>query len=198
MNAIETPWPDRVLILRGHFDWTLSMTDAELATADAFKLPKRRDEWLLSRLAAKQLALQLGLADDPRAVTVDRPYLTIDGRRSEWLVSLSHSMPYAGAMIGREPVGLDVQVVREFAEWSAHLFMTDGEAEEMRRCSIEHRILHFWCAKESAWKQRSEEFATMKQLPLRLIEGRPTGLRFDAAETVAIGELIVAVTPPTS
>lgn len=197
MNAIETPWPDRVLVLREpHLDdaWT----GDELAIADAFKLSKRRDEWLLSRLAAKQLALQLGLADDPRKVSVDRPYLLIDGQRSEWLVSLSHSMPYAGAMIARQPVGLDVQVVREFSESAAHLFMTEGEAEEMRRCSIEHRILHFWCAKESAWKQRSGEFATLKQLPLRLVEERPAGLRFDVAETVTIGELIVAVTPPTS
>lgn len=197
MNAVETPWPDRVLVLR-EADWKSAMTEAELATADAFKLPKRRDEWLLSRLAAKQLALQLGLAADPRAVGVERPWLTIGGARSEWYVSLSHSMPYAAAMIGRAPVGIDVQVVREFSESAAHLFMTDGEGEEMRRCAIEQRILHFWCAKESAWKQRSDEFATMKQLPLRLIAERPAGLLFDAAETVAIGELIVAVTPPTS
>jgi phosphopantetheinyl transferase len=96
--------------------------------------------------------------------------------------------------LSHEPVGIDVQVVREIAEWSSHLFMSDAEAEVMRSCSVKHRALHFWCAKEAAWKRRSDEYATMKQLPLRLVTERPDGLLFDQAETRIEGELITALT----
>jgi phosphopantetheinyl transferase len=168
-------------------------TDDELATADAFKLARRRDEWLLSRAAAKQLALNEGFADDPRRVTVERPLLLIDGISSGWYVSVSHSFPYAGAAIDRHPVGFDVQVVREIAEWSSHLFLTEIETEQMRRCAIPHRILHFWCAKEAAFK-RDAATPTMKQTPIQLVAERADGLTFDVVETVAMGEVLVAGT----
>lgn len=181
------------LIVRGEYELGF-FTQSELDTAAAFKLQKRRDEWLLSRFAAKRLALELGIVSDPRTCIVERPVLYVGGEPTPWFVSLSHSGPYAGAALSREPVGIDVQVVREIAEWSSHLFMSDAEADVMRNCAIEHRALHFWCAKEAAWKRRSDEFSTMKQLPMRLVEERSDGLRFDQAETRASGDLITALT----
>ncbi len=189
MNVVATPWPERARVVSGKPDLAL-FTDEELATANAFKLPKRRDEWLLSRGAAKELAVQLGVADDPRRVRVDRPFIA--GTR--WYVSLSHSAPYAGAAIAREPIGIDVQVVRELAESATHLFLSEEEDAAMRRCTIEHRVLHFWCAKEAAFKQRSNHFATLKDLPLQLVRESDAGLVFDRAATFATGELIVALT----
>ena len=184
---------NHTLIVRDRYELAF-FTPSELDTAWSFKLQKRRDEWLLSRYAAKQLALQLRIIDDPRACTVERPVLFVDGQPTPWFVSLSHSGPYAGAALSREPVGIDVQVVREIAEWSSHLFMSDAEAEVMKACGVAHRALHFWCAKEAAWKRRSDEFATMKQLPLRLVRERDDGLLFDQAETRTVGDLIAAIT----
>lgn len=193
MNAIPTPWPERVLLIEGAPDLSW-FTDDELAAATAFKLAKRRDEWLLARMAAKGLAVQRGIAADPRRIGIERPYVLVDGAPTHWQVSISHSAPYAGAAIDAGPVGIDVQVVREIAEWSSHLFLSDDETRAMQRCTIRHRLLHFWCAKEAAWKQRSHEFATMKQAPLRVVEERWSGLLFDVVETVVTGEVIVAVT----
>lgn len=190
MNEIATPWPDRCRVIAGPADLSM-FSDAELEQANAFKLTKRRDEWLLARAAAKQLAMRLGITNDPRALSIERP--TTAG----WYLSLSHSAPYGGAAIAREPVGFDVQVVREIAEWATHLFLSEDETEAMRACGIEHRVLHFWCAKEAAFK-RNAEYETMKQLPMRLLEEREGGLLFDQAETVRIGELIVAITRPTA
>ena len=181
------------LIVRGEYERAF-FTRAELDTAAAFKLQKRRDEWLLSRFAAKRLALELGIVSDPRTCTIERPVLYVEGEPTSWFVSLSHSASYAGAALSREPVGIDVQVVRAIAEWSSHLFMSDAEAEVMRACGLQHRALHFWCAKEAAWKRRSDEFSTMKQLPLRLVAERADGLLFDQAETRLEGELITALT----
>jgi phosphopantetheinyl transferase len=172
-------------------------TQAELAIADSFKLPSRREEWLHVRVAAKQLAMNLGLTSDPHAIAIDRPFVIIDGACSEWRVSLSHSHPYAGAAIAREPIGIDVQLVRELDERAAHLFLTPREIGQLQRCTLPHRILHFWCAKEAAWKQRSDEFLTLRQVPLELLDERAGALSFEAVETVAIDDLIVAVTRPT-
>ncbi|HEX8170085.1 MAG TPA: 4'-phosphopantetheinyl transferase superfamily protein [Thermoanaerobaculia bacterium] len=171
-------------------DW---FTDDELAIVDALPTPKRREQWMLSRIAVKQLALDLRLCADPQMCTYARPHVL-----QSWFASVSHSGPYAGAIIGRDPVGIDVQEVRELSERAAHLFLSDLETRAMASCTLEHRLLHFWCAKEAAWKQRSGDFETLKQLPLVLVDQRDDGLLFDAAETRRIGDVIVAVTLPIS
>lgn len=198
MKTIATPWEGRVLVVRDGDLQAGAFTAAELATAGTFQLESRRREWLLSRLAAKQLAVRLGLAADLCAITVERPFLVIAGEVTDWRVSLSHSAPYAGAAIARVPIGLDVQIVRELDERAAHLFLSPEETDQLNRCRPAHRILHFWCAKEAAWKQRSEEFVTLRQVPLTLVAERANGLLFDTVETLAIDDFVAAVTLPTS
>jgi phosphopantetheinyl transferase len=200
MRTIETPWPGRVLLLEG-FDRTASadaFSDADLAAAEHFHLAKRRDQWLASRLAAKRLALQRGACGSLQDCTLERPYLLDGGRRSGWYCSVSHSGDYAAAALSRIPVGVDIEVVRDVAERASHFFLTDAEIAMMRDCELDHALLHFWCAKEAAWKQRSEEFATLKQLPLSLLSVQREGLQFDVVETVILGRLIVAVTRETA
>lgn len=130
---------------------------------------KRTREWILSRTALHMLG--------------PAPYS-----------SLSHSGDYAAAMIGDAPVGVDVQVVRPLSERAAHLFLSDEERAELERCTIADRILHFFCAKEAAWKAHGGAIPTLKQIPLKLKEETATGLLFDAAATYATGEIIVAAT----
>ena len=182
MNEIELPrsWRERALVVRDveiARDW---FSDEELAEADAFRLPKRREEWLHARMAAKQLAIDRGLATHPREVLVTRA-----------LFSLSHSHPYAGAAIGG---GIDVQVIRAISESAAHLFLSGEEEEAMRALHIEHRLLHFWCAKEAAWKWHGGTIPTLKQVPLNLIDVQRSALRFDRAQTIAIEDAIIALT----
>lgn len=181
------------LIVREPYDRD-AFTPGELETAHAFRLAKRREEWLLARFAAKRLAVQLGITDDPRLCTVARPMLMIDGSPVDWFVSISHSPPYAAAMVGREPVGIDIQVVRPLPEAAAHLFLTDPEIEMVRRCVSRDALLHFWCAKEALWKQRSGDFATLRQVPFQLAEETSEGLVFDSVRTQAIEDVIVAFT----
>jgi phosphopantetheinyl transferase (holo-ACP synthase) len=193
MLTFRTPWEKRAIIVSGapERSW---FTDGEMDVVGRFKLTKRREEWMLSRAAAKQLAMMLGLCQSPRDCVVERPALRIRGEATDWLVSVSHSAGYAAAAIARDPVGIDVQVVRQVAEWASHLFLSDEETRAMERCSTADRLLHFWCAKEAAWKQQSDRYETMKQTPLRIVEERGDGLLFDRVETMRMGELIVAVT----
>jgi phosphopantetheinyl transferase len=181
MKIVELPesWRPRALVVR---DVELSpawFTAEELEEANAFRLQKRREEWMRARIAAKQLALDRGLAEDPRDVRVTRPRF-----------SISHSGPYAAAAFG----GIDVQVVRTISESAAHLFLTDAEAEQMRASPIEHRLLHFWCAKEAAWKDQGGMIETLKQVPLEVVGARGSGLVFDRVETIAIDDIIIALT----
>lgn len=168
-------------------------TEGELEIANAFKLASRRDEWLLARSAAKKLAMELGIVSDPREfVVINREPIR------DWHVSLSHSGMYAAAAIDRAPVGIDVQVMRDVSENAAHLFLSDDETRAMQQCAIADRLLHFWCAKEAAWKPRSHEYTTLRQLPLQLRAERATGLEFDCVETTRIEDVILAITRPTA
>lgn len=193
MQIVPTPWSPGVLVLRWETpppeEW---FSAGELAHAASYRLQKRRDEYLLSRAAAKQLAANLTISPAPVQCQVDGRRLIVPGDLEGWRVSVSHSAPYAAAAISRDAVGVDVQVIRPFDDDAAHLFLSPLEIEAMQRCSIDHRLLHFWCAKEAAWKRRSEQFLTMRQLPLELIEERESSLRFDDAQTVRIDDVIVA------
>ena len=146
----------------------------ELAIVDAFPREKRREEWMLSRIAEKELRRR-----------------GAHGAR----VSYSHRGPYGAAAVGEAPVGIDVEIARDIRPDSARFFLTDDEAADARRCSIDRALLHFWCAKEAAWKQHGGALPTLKRVPLRLLRETEQGLLFDVVETVAVGEVVVALAP---
>jgi phosphopantetheinyl transferase len=114
-------------------------------------------------------------------------------------VSYSHRGPYGAAAVGEAPVGIDVELAREIRPDSARFFLTEDETADARRCAIDRPLLHFWCAKEAAWKQHVGRVLnpspTLKHVPLRLLEESARGLLFDVVETVAIGDLVVALAP---
>src|SRR5438270_11211117 len=143
----------------------------ELAIADGFPRAKRRDEWMLSRIAEKELRRR--------------------GTHGTH-VSYSHRGAYGAAAVGETPVGIDVEIARDIRPDSARFFLTDDEAAEARRCGIDRALLHFWCAKEAAWKQRGGALPTPKRVPIRLLAARAGGLLFDVVETVAVDDVIVA------
>lgn len=194
MTTILLPeaWRRRALVLR-ETTIVLDWFDAEeLAEASALSLPKRRAEWLLSRAAAKALAVDLGLVAAPAACHV------ADQRMASSFVSLSHSAPYAAAAIDSLPVGVDVQVVRALDERAAHLFLTEEETAAMRRTNIADRLIHFWAAKEAVWKQLGGSSVTLKRVPLTLEGETGPGLSFDSVETYRDDDVVVALTRPTS
>lgn len=152
-------------------------TPAELAIIHLFKSEKRRRERMLSRIAEKTLRKR--------------------GARGQY-VSYSHSGAYGAAGIGEHPIGVDVEVVREIAPRAAHLFLTEREEADAQRCPIANALLHFWSAKEAAWKQLGGSLPTLRRVPLRLLDTGEDGLTFDVVETRRIDDVIVALTRPTS
>jgi 4'-phosphopantetheinyl transferase EntD len=179
MIELALPWPDRAIVIRDVDDPESWLRADELAIARAFTLEKRRREWMLARVAAKILAGRGGLKPAPH-------------------VSFSHSGPWAAAAIDTAPIGIDVEVVRDISEHAARHFLTAEQTAQMESCTIPHRLIHFWCAKEAAWKQRGGAIPFLKGVPLTLERESTNALLFDTAETYAIDNVIVALTPPTS
>jgi phosphopantetheinyl transferase len=199
MKPVELPpsWRHRAIVITHvtpEADW---FTEDELREVEGFHRERRRDEWMTARVAAKQLALQLGLCAEPRDCVVARPKLLLHGQPPRF-VSISHSERFAAAAIDREPVGIDVQAVRDVSEGTAKFFLMPSEIKAMNGCAIANRLLHFWCAKEAAWKRRGGEPSTLKQIPLKLLAESANGLHFDSVETIALDEGIAALTRPTS
>jgi phosphopantetheinyl transferase len=187
MNVLELPplWRTRALVISDVVFERSWYTVDELSVAGSFHLQKRREEWLASRYAAKKLAMDRGLCSDPAQFHVDAHPIHR---------SISHSAPYAAAAIEDRPVGIDVQVIRSISEKAAHLFLTEEETESMRSLQLADRMLHFWCAKEAAWKMGRGEAGTLKRVPIRMEHVSKQGLLFDVVETVRIGNVIVALT----
>jgi len=183
MIELALPWGDRAIAIRDVDDPESFLRGDELAIARAFPREKRRREWMLARVAARILARRRGLSD----IAVERP-----------LVSVSHSGQWAAAAIDVAPVGIDIEVVRAVSERAARHFLTDAETEQMRSCTIAHRLLHFWCAKEAAWKQRGGAIPFLKQVPITLLECGGHAAAFDTVETFATDDVVVALTIPTS
>jgi phosphopantetheinyl transferase len=183
MIELALPWGDRAIAIRDVSEVESWLRDDELAVARAFPREKRREEWMLARAAARILARRRGLGD----IAVERP-----------LVSVSHSGPWAAAAIDTAPVGIDIEVVRDVSERAARHFLTEEQIAQMESCTIPHRLLHFWCAKEAAWKRLGGSVAFLKNVPLTLVAETPASLLFDHAETYAIDDVVVALTRPTS
>jgi len=174
---IFSPWPGRALIACDIADPESQFDEEELTVIRGFARPKRRTEWMLSRIAEKELR-RAGSSGD--------------------YVSFSHSGKYGAAAIDARPIGIDIETIGEISEDAGHLFLTDAEIESMRRCTIADRMLHFWSAKEALWKQHGGSVPTLRRVPVTLQSETESGLRFVGVETVAILDLVAAITLPTS
>ncbi|HEX6179565.1 MAG TPA: 4'-phosphopantetheinyl transferase superfamily protein [Thermoanaerobaculia bacterium] len=190
MKIVEIPpeWRRRAIVVRAEPLPLWWFSTEELRAAERFKLDRRRDDFLLSRAAAKSLAMELGLARDPMEIRVEGRQIATRN------VSLSHSSPYAAAAIDERPVGIDAQVIRDISENAAHLFLTDAEIETMRSIDVPDRLIHFWCAKEAVWKREGGSIATLRRVPLALEAVNETSLHFEDVDTLRLGDLVVALT----
>lgn len=178
MKFVTLPdgWSGRARIVSEVANPESWFTADEMAIVQAFARAKRRTEWMLSRIAEKELR-RLGVHGDH--------------------VSFSHSGPYGAAAIDVQPVGIDVEVVREVSESAARHYLSDEEIATALRCPIPNALLHFWSAKEALWKQRGGSVPTLKKVSLFFETATPTGLRFKGVETFSMDDLIAALTLPT-
>ncbi len=128
---------------------------SELEIGEQIELERRRSEWMMARIAVKQLAIRLGLCDDPSECVIPSrgiaPALHIHGRSSELHLSISHSAHLAAAAISPAPIGIDIQVRRPVDLRSRRFFLRDDE-EDLLLTNDDDQLLELWSAKEAALK----------------------------------------------
>jgi phosphopantetheinyl transferase len=148
------------------------LNDLEQAALAAFKLPKRRAQWLTGRLCAKQAVIgycrehlpQLPLPAANRIHIRNspsgRPYLDCGRADLNCLdISISHSGEYAIALVASGPCGVDIQKDSESLLRVRSHFCLDPESDLLQRClpDLDHgrRLTLLWTAKEAAKKALS-------------------------------------------
>ncbi len=137
----------------------LSLSSREYAEFELIRIKQKQLEWLSSRLLLKELARQHQL--QPAEIIKDsfgKPCLT----SADGYVSLSHSYPYAAAIINtRTETGIDIEHSREQLLRIRHKFLSSGEEE----CAGNHtdKLCVYWAAKEALYKLYGRKGLILKE-----------------------------------
>lgn len=121
--------------------------------------PRKRSEWLASRELLFRIA-NLPERVECRYDDFGKPFLLgIDQH-----ISVSHSGPWASAMISDRPCGVDIQVYSHTVERISNRFLSGDESELTRQIQNRLHQLHFlWGAKECMYKAYGKKKLEFRQ-----------------------------------
>src|SRR6195952_3776110 len=100
----------------------LQLDEREKAYYEQLSVGKRNLHWLGTRVLLRKL-LRTDEYIDCKVDSHGKPYLV----NLPYHISLSHSFDYAAVMIGKRPVGIDIEQIKQKVERIAHKFMRDEE-----------------------------------------------------------------------
>jgi 4'-phosphopantetheinyl transferase EntD len=170
------------------------LTPAEKADVGRLKVPERRSERTASRIAGKILLTDLiddASPDDVEfAKENDRPFAKLRGSAITVSVSFTHSHGLGAAAAAELPIGIDLEKVREIRPQTTRFFLTETELAAAQSIDVPHRLLHFWSAKEAAFKMRAV-YPTLLRTPLRVLQATSSGLTFRIGDSEDIVETSV-------
>lgn len=185
-----------------------ALTPEERALCDAFTFPKRRRDWLLGRLAAKQALQQASgrnWALDALAV-LPQPnggpgFTAPDDTLSGWGLSISHGHGRAAALVAPGPVGVDLERFRSLPEGGWRFFLNPKEREWLAGEPLgAYGEIVVWALKEAAYKALSGSVSGVLSLAVVKAEGgeatiaHADGVLF--ARYARLEESVVAVAAP--
>lgn len=138
----------------------------EITEFSTFKIPKRQDEWLASRITAKLLMAALLKVDSLRKKDISiqkestgQPYICIHGQgRIEGRFSLSHSHGKVFCGYTHDPdfiFGLDLEMIEERRSEFIEDYFTPREMENYHLSSASEKDIYntlVWSAKEATLK----------------------------------------------
>ena len=148
----------------------LNLDDCDRNTFSAFKLEKRKLEWLASRVLLKSL-----LNKDCKIEYNSEGKPSISN--SEYNISISHSGEYIAVIISNnKKVGIDIEQVSEKLHKVKHKFMNSDELKRMTELDSAKYICAHWCAKEVLTKIIGEKYFDFKKhFPMNLVKIRDKG-----------------------
>lgn len=125
----------------------LQLDEQEKAYYEKLKIGKRNLHWLGTRVLLRKM-LRTDEYIDCKVDAHGKPYLV----NLPYHISLSHSFDYAAVMISKEPVGIDIEQVKEKVERIAHKFMRPEELGFLDERQKINQLYVCWCAKEAVYK----------------------------------------------
>lgn len=153
-------------------------TAEELELAPHFSLTQRRDEWLAARLAAKLLAVELGIVRTALECRIERsgrtPEIVLAGGIAPVSLSISHSHGKGAAAIMQRSAGVDLEGIRTIEPRVERFFLHPEEIAMRESLTVPDASIHLWSAKEAAIKASGCE--TFKDLVLTLDAERDIGV----------------------
>lgn len=134
------------------------LTPAETSQVDQLRFTKRRNEFLVRRLAAKHaMAAVLGLSDLQRIEighTPDgAPMAFVDGRPASANISVTDRAGWAVCLVGNEIVGCDLELVEPRTPAFVRDYLTPAEQADVAAAPDPDVTANLiWSAKESVLK----------------------------------------------
>lgn len=144
-------------------------TTLDLASCNAISHPIKRKEWLATRLAYQYLCQTMKLPCAPiQKDNAGRPYVEASTAKPPPYISLSHSFPFAAAMLSsNQPIGLDIEKPTSKLLRIAAKYLTPTEIVDCNADLEKHCI--YWSAKEAIYKA----YAHSQSLDLSSIQIHP-------------------------
>jgi 4'-phosphopantetheinyl transferase len=129
------------------------LSDAEREILETHRHPKRRLAWLGGRLAAKDASRRWPNCHDPEILREETGKPILTGRKDLHL-TIAHSGEYAVALVGKRPLGVDLEHFEDRPDSLARTFFSTNEQEwvgqdpslRSRRCD------QVWTRKEAVSK----------------------------------------------
>jgi len=177
--------------LQGH------LTTSERADVERLRAPERRLERAASRIAGKILLTETMSLGDAREVEFakdeDRPFARLRGSAVPLSVSFTHSHGLGAAAVAESPVGIDLERFRDIRPQMTRFFLSPSEFSAAESLDLPWSLLHFWSAKEAAFKM-SRTYPTLLKTPLHVTAITSSGLTFEVSGTGAEVETRVVET----
>lgn len=126
----------------------LQLNDDEKAFVEKISNGKRHLHWLGTRVLLRQM-LRTDEYIDCQVDEHGKPYLV----SLPYHISLSHSFDYAAVMISKKnPVGIDIEQVKQKVERIASRFLLPKELEFIDPDQKIQQLYACWCVKEAVYK----------------------------------------------
>ena len=126
----------------------LQLNEEEKAFVEKISNGKRHLHWLGTRVLLRTM-LRTDEYIDCRVDEHGKPYLV----GLPYHISLSHSFDYAAVMISKNnPVGIDIEHIKQKVERIAHKFMRPKELAFINETDKIQQLYVCWCVKESVYK----------------------------------------------
>lgn len=134
--------------------WFSILSEAEKCRLSTFKAPKRRQEYLLGRVAARTLLAErsgLSLSDVCLEVNPDGS-LHVPG--SKYHISIAHTGRLAVAAIGFRPLGVDLERIAPRHPEISRFILHPSEERIIERLRLERNeaLILIWTIKEATLK----------------------------------------------